>query len=238
MAEPRQTRLATLLDRDWAQTPTRAALSDGGGRRYLWSYLLQRFVVGAVGLALPVVLMVGAYAQTQEFQRSLSAYYYTGLRDVFVGGLVTIGVFLLTYMVFEKNLDNAASLVAGAAVIVVAWAPTGPPAGGDDSIRVVVHFVAAFVFIAALAVLSVRFGWAEGRRSDRDPAQHRWWSLFHYACAAVIAAAVVFIGITKWSGVGEEYSLLIGETLAVLAFGASWAAKGSELAGQLLGRRG
>jgi hypothetical protein len=40
---------------------------------------------------------------------------------------------------------------------------------------------------------------------------------------------VVFVAITKFLDWFDSYSLLIGETVAVLAFGLSWLMKGLEL---------
>jgi len=53
-----------------------------------------------------------------------------------------------------------------------------------------------------------------------------FWSWFHYGCAIVILLAVLFIVVTH---MGFDKSLLVGESVAVAAFGVSRTAKGSEL---------
>jgi hypothetical protein len=53
----------------------------------------------------------------------------------------------------------------------------------------------------------------------------RW---FHRTCAAFIGLAVAFIALSKWTGFLASHSVLIGEVVAVLAFGVSWLAKGWE----------
>jgi hypothetical protein len=56
-----------------------------------------------------------------------------------------------------------------------------------------------------------------------------FWRRFHWACAAAIILAVVFVAVTKLLGWFEDYSLIIGEAAAVFAFGLSWLMKGLEL---------
>lgn len=228
-------------------TPTRPTGIDGETLE-VRSYLLMRVVIGLLGLALPVVLIVGdaLFLDGKISARgSLSAYYHSGMRDVFVGVLVVAGLFLITYKIFRRSLDNTLSMVAGIAAIVVAWFPTGIPSDvtamltplqdrlGEEVVETI-HFVAAAVFIALLAVISYFFAVREGRRSQhragadarRSPA---FWRRFHLTAAALIVLAILFIGVTKLFGVFDKHSLLIGETAAVWAFGASWLAKGAEL---------
>src|SRR4051794_15891591 len=64
---------------------------------YLRSYLLMRAVIGFIGLALPVALVLGDWGLergTLLAKGSLSAYFYSGMRDVFVGSLCVTGLFL------------------------------------------------------------------------------------------------------------------------------------------------
>jgi len=49
-----------------------------------------------------------------------------------VGALSAIGVFLFTYKVADRTLDNTLSVLAGFAVAAVALFPTGPPPEGSD----------------------------------------------------------------------------------------------------------
>ena len=158
----------------------------------------------------------------------MSGYYYTDARDLFVGALIAVGVFLMTYMVLEKNLDNFFSLAAGLGALVVALVPTGAPSGvvRFQTLPVWMHFTAAALFIGSLGVISARFGYGERRSTDPIATHRVFWSWFHYGCAIVILLAVLFIVVTHN---GFDKSLLVGESVAVAAFGVSWTAKGSEL---------
>ncbi len=217
--------------------------TDPEASRYVRSYLIMRIAIGVLAVALPfaLVLLDGLAFDGDPFPRtSLSAYYYSGVRELFVGALCATGVFLITYKVAERNLDNALSLLAGLAVLTVALFPTGLPADvvaltplqdllGESAVEIL-HFGAAAVFIVSLAVISYYFGKREGTRPPQEGKRRSrgFWRLYHWACAAAIGAALLWIGVTELIG-WPSRSLLIGEAVAVWAFGASWLWKGLEL---------
>ncbi|WP_426505365.1 hypothetical protein ACPPVO_47030 [Dactylosporangium sp. McL0621] len=222
-------------------SPERLAAPDAGVL-YVRSFLLMRAVIGFIGVALPVALVLGDLALEGGRPRaSLSEYFYTGLRDVFVGALCVTGLFLVTYKAFEHNLDNLLSNIAGVAALGVALFSTDRPRHSTIALTplqermgempvAVVHYTCAAVFIVCLGIISLYFGIREGNRTElpgrRSPA---FWRRFHFTCAAVIGVAVVFIAVTEIGGWLQDYALLVGEALAILGFGASWLMKGLEL---------
>lgn len=225
------------------ETEPRPTPSDPEKLRYLRSYLFMRAMIGAIGIALPIALVFfdGVMLDGEPFPRdSLSAYYYSGVRDLFVGALCATAVFLLTYKVVEKNLDNTLSLVAGLAVLGVALFPTGTPSDDiafsplqdrlSEGLVEGIHFVSAAIFLVSLAVLCVFFGVREGKRPVQK-GQHRspaFWRRYHWTCAGVIGASLIFILALAPAGQPSK-TLLIGEAISVWAFGASWLMKGLEL---------
>jgi uncharacterized membrane protein len=216
------------------------------GVLYVRSYLLLRTAIGALGLALPVLVVLGdlLLQGAADFPRSsLSAYYHSGVRDVFVGVLCATALFLFTYKAFERNGDNILSSLAGLAALGVAVLPTTRPSTTavltplqdllGEQVVAFMHFTCAVVFIGLLGVLSWFFGRREGSRTqERNGYRARcgptFWMRFHRVCAAVIGLAVAFIALSKWTGFLASHSVLIGGVVAVLAFGVSWLAKGWE----------
>ena len=211
--------------------------------RYVRSYLLLRFLIGVLGVGIPVVIvLVDAvwFDGTPTPRDSLSAYYYSGMREVFVGGLAATGVFLLGYKIADTNLDNLLSSVAGVGALGVALAPT-TRSGTDVPLTplqkslsetgvAAIHVISAFAFILALAGMSVLFARREKTRRDGAGKRSReFWSWFHLACTGTIIAALAWIGIFRFALDWPRYALLIGEALAVMAFGLSWLAKGYDL---------
>jgi hypothetical protein len=210
--------------------------------RYVRSFLILRVFIGVAGVALPFVLVLGdrLLFEGSPFPRgSLSAYYYSGMREVFVGTLSAIGVFLIAYKVAERNLDNTLSVVAGFAALVIPVFPTQRPSHSGpltplqdllgESFVKEVHFTASVVFLVSLTIMSFFFGKREGGRPPRaGKLSPRFWQWFHWSCAGVMAAALVWMGATALFG-GPSRSILIGQAVAAWAFGASWLMKGLEL---------
>jgi hypothetical protein len=218
-----------------AAVPARGVmLGTSTGRLYAWSWTWLRLLIGIMGLAMPIILIVGERvlfpSDAVDFPRSsLSAYYYSGLRDVFVATLVATGVFLLTYMALHRGVDNVVTSLAGAAAVLVAYDPTGPEPGETATAwaRLIgvhtcqtIHYGAALVFLAGCAVMSLRFAEASPR-----PA-------LHVGCAAgmtatgIVALTANAVGVQR---VGAWSGLLIVELVVTYLFGLSWLAKGLEL---------
>ena len=79
--------------------------------RLIISYMTLRKAIGILGTALPFMLLFGGWIFFQtDVQSSISSYYYTGMRDVFVGALFAIGFFLLSYKGYERADDNGGVL--------------------------------------------------------------------------------------------------------------------------------
>jgi hypothetical protein len=202
--------------------------------RYVRSYVFTRFAIGLLGVLLPLVLVFlepALFDGLPAPRGSLSAYYYSGLREVFVGGLCAIGVFLLVYKVLDFSWESLLSSLAGTAAVVVAVFPTERPGDGvtptpfqvklGEGVVTAIHYGAAVAFIALLIPIVLFFSRDEGRR------QHRNWQGFHAVSAAVIlfgAALAAFAGITG----GPDKGVLFGEWIAIWAFAASWLVKGAE----------
>jgi hypothetical protein len=216
------------------------------------SFLFLRVVIGALGIALPFLLVfIDKLAfHGDPFPRdSLSVYYYSGMREVFVVILATTGFFLIAYKITEKNLDNTLSLIGGLAAITIALFATGRPSAifsftpftplqnliGEDWTKWI-HFGASAVFIGALGGISILFGRREAERPEHDnKLPTSFWRGYHFICAGAIGAAVIWIIITTWFVDGPYWSLLAGEAACAFAFGASWFMKGAEI-DYLLGR--
>ncbi|HEX7255878.1 MAG TPA: hypothetical protein VF236_08115, partial [Gaiellaceae bacterium] len=182
--------------------------------RYVRSYLIMRVAVGVLGIAVPLLVVFGdrLLFDSNPFPRSsLSSYYYSGMREVFVGALCAIGVFLVTYKVAERSRENRLSIYAGAAVIVVALFPTGLPRGGrptplqdllGETTVEWIHFGSAAIFIASLAVISYYFAKPPPKAGSRPPS---FWRRYHLACAGLIVAALALAaveGLTGWPDKG------------------------------------
>ena len=98
---------------------------SGTEHQLAMSYLGLRKAIGFIGVFLPLVLVLGKiFIEGTGIQGSISAYYYTVMRDVFVGSLCAIGVFLMSYR--YQKYDTVAAILAGIFAVAVAVFPTAP----------------------------------------------------------------------------------------------------------------
>ena len=199
--------------------------TDPGSAPYIRSYVFMRRVIGRLALILPPLIVFGeplVFDDRPFPLGSLSAYYYSGFREIFVGLLCAIGVFLIIYKLSERTKEGRVSTYAGAAVIVVALFPTGKPGAkvattplqdllGEEWVERI-HFGFAGIFIFLLSRIS-RY-WARHR-----PERKR----LHRVCEIVILLALglaIFTGAFEW----PDYGILVAEFAAVWAFATSWLA--------------
>jgi hypothetical protein len=102
------------------------------------NYMTLRKAVGWIGVCLPFAIYLGNWVifshhvfgclapVSDKLPDSLSGYYYTHMRDAFVGGMLAAGVFLLFYQGHDW-VERWATNLAGLFAIGIAWFPTAPP---------------------------------------------------------------------------------------------------------------
>jgi len=194
--------------------------------------------IGMVGLLLPPAVTVGAYRSERGLPGSMSATYYTGARDVFVGGLCAIGVFLICYRPDMNRApfwrtENFWSTMAGTAAVAVALFPTLPNQAevvvtAADRRVGLIHGASAIVLFGVLAVFCLVF--FPRVASDRPTDGKLWRNKVYRSCGLVILAAIVIALLSSALLPENVYAwanpLLWCEAAAVWAFAAAWFVKG------------
>jgi hypothetical protein len=196
-----------------------------------------RTAIGVLGVALPPFLVL-----TQAdagLQSSISAYYYTGGRDWFVGTLWVVGVFLFFYQYRPQQPGNAKSRLrlvrsgladaylgkfAGVSALAVALLPTSPPVGlTQPPIIGMAHGAAAFVLFVSLSLFPLLlFSQSEERMWVYKSCGWLMLFLLGLTVAFALSPESVRMSLAPWRPV------LILEWLLIWAFGFSWFAKGLE----------
>lgn len=189
------------------------------------TYLNVRYGIAIIGAALPLLLWIGS----QRLLGSMSAYYYTRMGDVFVGALVSIGVFLYLYKGFS-TMENWALNAAGMFVVGVALIPTGAP-GEAQTTRTTAHVALAVLFFLCIAYVAI-FRASDTLSLIADP--QRAQRLKHtYRILGVIMAvspliAVVLAFVVDPHSTGRSLKLFV-EVFGVWAFAAYWLVKSREI---------
>jgi hypothetical protein len=198
------------------------------------SFLLLRKAIGWIGTLLPIVVIAGDAAfSSGQLPNSLSDYYYTPMRNILVGALCVLGVFLLLYDVsvrFDRWITNA----AGIGVLGVAFLPGSPPVPHLTTSQEVIgnlHVFFASIAFLGLAATMWRFAYAVSDGPGAPPPSPR-------ACVFYKVSACVMLGFVLLSGVAillplsiQNSTLAIYDTeaVAIFTFGISWLVKGRAL---------
>jgi uncharacterized membrane protein YidH (DUF202 family) len=201
------------------------------------SYLTLRQMIGWVGLLMPIGVRLGALIfEGIDGTDSISAYYYTGMRDVFVSTLVLVGALLTCYRTPDWK-DNAVAVVAGIAAVGIGLFPIEPtfavqvlqkyPDMGEAKCYIIrgilgYHFVFVTLFFALSSYL-VTF-----RFSAFTPAQPTRQKLMRNKIYRICGAAMIvsFVTIGLLAALNHGGSIFWPETVAVVAFAAAWLVKG------------
>ncbi|WP_414940094.1 DUF998 domain-containing protein [Amycolatopsis sp. cmx-11-51] len=195
------------------------------------NYLFLRRAIGFLGIGLPFVLIFGKLAvDGGGLLNSISGYYYSGMRDVWVGIMCAIGVFLLSYRGYGR-IDDIAGNIAAVAAVGVALFPT-TPSNGDrtDEIIGLLHLASASVFFLTLAFFCiVLFTKSDkeipgARKLERNRLYVASGVIMLVCLALIVLCGLIFDDMTK-----ALYPALWLESVAILAFGVAWLAKGGTL---------
>lgn len=199
----------------------------------LIGYLTLRRLVGTIGVAMPVALYLGALLLFGTgLQSSISAYYHTGMRDLLVGALCAIGVFLFCYRGSSRR-ENVATNIAGACAIGIALFPTG----ADECVRhhgFSAHGVFAVVYFAALTYLALFVFTAIDPAKQLSRAKLRR-NVVYRGCAVVMGLCVGLAALSFFLPEGlrgalcERNALFWLESFAGVAFGVAWLTKGKAI---------
>jgi hypothetical protein len=196
-----------------------------------------RQVIGSLGLVLPFLLRFLAGERPTpglppwELLDSISAYYFTGAVAAFVGVLVALAVFLLTYKGYQNEhgrQDRVAGIIAGCAAVLVAFFPTRPPEGvpapswwtpGTGTI----HFIGAAVLFGAFAYFSLfLFPKSNVRSWKEQPWDKKARNVVYIGCGLGILLCILY----AWRAHAGGRSIFWPEALALELFAVSWLAKG------------
>lgn len=210
-------------------------VTTSGEQALVQSYLFLRKGVGIIGVALPFVLIIGKIIlESPGISGSLSSYYYSVMRDVFVGSLWVIAVFLICYR--YDTLDDIASTIAGICAIGVSLLPTTPDLGATQRQTAIglAHTSFATCFFLLLALMAIFLF----RRTDQENPKRRKQqrNTVYLICGIAILACIVLaallllvpnLPVTSW--LRPLHPIFWLESVSVLAFGVAWFVKGETL---------
>jgi hypothetical protein len=195
------------------------------------SYLALRKAVGGVALGLPFALAIPWWLlKNHMIESSISAYYYTGMRNLLVGSLCAISMFMLGCRGYDRK-DEIAGMFSALCALGVAFFPVAP-----DSFATrrqceigIAHYVFAVLLFSTLAYFClVLFRMTAANRKMTRQKQRR--NRVYTVCGCLIIASVLLIlvlRLLKVSYLFRDFTpTFCFETTALIAFGIAWLIKG------------
>ena len=204
------------------------------------SYFTFRRGLAILGLALPVVLIVGV--GLGDIQTSLSAYYHFAaaapleagagtMRNVFVGILWAIGTFLYLYKGYSAAEDLALD-IADVAALGVSLFPMDWPMVPDAarSLTAVVHYTSAMTFFVLTAYVCV-FRAKDTLPILGDAALERRFRRIYAGLGGVMVGvpAIVLLMHFASNRAAKSYAVLVLEVVGVVVFSVYWLVKSREV---------
>jgi hypothetical protein len=214
------------------------------------SYQTLRKTIGWLGILLPFIMIIGAWVfwGCTTLQPSVSHYYYTNMREIFVGVLFAVALFLFCYSGPTK-IDGWVSNVAGTFALGTALFPTTALCNTDPDItqgfvcypcqqkvtsltripyHATLHLICAVLFFVILGLMSVfLFRLSNYSKAEQTP-QKRKRNVVFLICGLVIFISMGAAGLYMLIAEKDEQSTFVlwAEAAALLAFGISWLIKG------------
>lgn len=197
----------------------------------LWTYFVMRVGIAVIGIALPLIVLIGGLIEGIPPQPHVSDYYYAvgpggaSMRDWFVGLLFAISIVLGLYRGFSLTEDlllNAAALL-GIGIVIV------PLHSGVTLFGLPVHIIFAVSFFLCIALIT----WfcADDTLSLVESPRRRRMLRITYKVLAILMPAAMFAAWGVNTLLGTSTAVFWVEATGVFAFGAYWIAKGIELNG-------
>ena len=189
------------------------------------SYYGLRILIGAAGVLLPFLLIIGNLiaSSSLKIEFSVSDYYDNGTAgDILVGILFVLGFFLMSYKGYDR-IDSRAANLGCVFALGVALCPT-------TSSNYVVHIM-HFVFAVLLFSVFIFFSLYLFRKSDTRKGVNKQKdkrNVVYLVCGIVMTAAIAGIALSMlvFKAAASQYHLVFWfESLALIAFGISWITK-------------
>lgn len=189
------------------------------------SYYALRILIGATGVLLPLLLIIGNLIanETLKIEFSVSDYYDNGTAgDILVGVLFVLGFFLMAY----KGYDKTDSLTANFGCVFALGVALCPTTSTNEFVHIL-HFVFALLLFTVFIIFSIVLF------SRTDPGKHTTRqkenrNKVYLVCGLVMIGCIIAIAVSMiWlKELSTRFQLVFWfESLALISFGISWITK-------------
>ena len=211
------------------------------------SYYTMRRAIGILGITFPLILLAGSslFGECKEVQVSISAYYHTNMRNLFVGLNCAVALFMFAYRGHDW-MDNVAGYLGCVFVLGVAFLPCHidipdppclVPASSQNPLVGDLHNVSAVLYFIILIVYSLflfpktHMDRQTGEKLELGP-QKKKRNVVYYVCGSIMTVALLLIILYMGflgnlvPGLKRYDPVFWLESIVLLSFGLSWLTKG------------
>jgi len=211
------------------------------------SYYTMRRAIGVLGITLPFILVAGSslFGGCKDVQYSISTYYHSNMRNIFVGYNCAVALFLFAYRGHDWR-DNLAGYLGCIFVLGVAFLPCSissssqpcliPPPGQNPMVGKL-HNLSALLYFVILIVYALflfpktHMDMVTGEKKFMGR-QKKKRNVVYYICGGLMTVSLLLIITYVWF-LEKPYPSLERlkpvfwlETVVLLSFGISWLTKG------------
>jgi hypothetical protein len=190
------------------------------------TYLALRRAVGLIGILMPFTLMLGNFFifKGEIVLRSISRYYHSDMRNVFIAALCAMALFLFFYSGYGRR-DRWAGVLAGILTLGVVFFPTTLEGPTDLIGRL--HYTCAALLFLLLAWISL-FHFPRKRSGSGKHVTDKIQVICGLLMVACVIAIALYYAFIRVDG-SETCFVFVAETVALVAFGVSWLTEGLDL---------
>jgi hypothetical protein len=211
------------------------------------SYYAMRRAIGVLGITLPLILVAGSslFGDCTEIQGSISTYYHTNMRNIFVGFNCAVALFLFAYRGHDWR-DNIAGYLGCIFVLGVAFLPCTLssadqhcliPASAQNPMVGKLHNLSALLYFIILIVYSLflfpktHMDMVTGEQMFMGR-QKKNRNRVYYICGSIMTTSLLLIifymGFLEdpYPGLKRLNPVFWLETFVLFSFGISWLTKG------------
>lgn len=214
----------------------------GENHPIIMTFKTMRRMIGISGMSLPIIAVFWTFvlSDCSTLLDSISAYYHTDIRDVFVGILCVVSFFLFAYHGYSY-LDFITFKLAALFSLGIAFFPTKVALDAFPCVKIcgtqcdlysIIHFTSAALFFCTLAFTSFYLFTKFKPNTKKEDAtiQKRRRNAVYRICGILIIACIILIAVMEHlpddSAMHRINPIFWLETIALFAFGISWLVKG------------
>ncbi len=189
------------------------------------SYYALRILIGATGMLLPFLLIIGNLVANQSLhiEFSVSDYYDNSTAgDILVGVLFVLGFFLMAY----KGFDRIDSLTANLGCVFALGVALCPTTSSNQVVHIL-HFVFAMLLFSVFIFFSIYLFRKSDPKKKCTPQKNKR-NRIYLVCGIImiVAIAAIIVSMFWLEEASKKYHMVFWfESVALMSFGFSWITK-------------